>query len=530
MQWTTEQQAILAHAATGAPGKVLAYAGTGKTTTLTGIAEALAGRRVLYLAFNRVTAQEAQARFPAHVTAKTAHALAFAATRAWRGYRPLEGSWWRLRQALASTFPDTARGADGQPTAWFERTESQVFQIVAGTLAHYCQSADSLVLPRHVPADGIAPIVAAYLQPGWDERTTRQFAEEVRSRFAALAQRAWDALLARADWPITHDVYLKVWQLSHPALPADVVLFDEAQDANPVMQDLVLQHAGPVWMVGDSYQAIYAWRGAVDALDQFPAPAFPLSQSWRFGPAVAATAGEILDRLWQAAPPLTGLGPPGRVLGAGPASTTDPGYRPVTDRDQEAVICRTNIGVFMAAVAHLQAGDAVAVAGGADDIASLIESAVALYRGGRARHRDLRDFATWDDLEAISDTELGQQYRPIVRLVRQEPDFAARAAVALRTETVPESAARVVVSTGHKAKGRQWPGVRLADDWRAFVGVHETGEPWVLPEEARLWYVALTRAQRHLDLTAVGGAWNDFREWPGPTATVTDHGVTGRGA
>jgi hypothetical protein len=53
--------------------------------------------------------------------------------------------------------------------------------------------------------------------------------------------------------PFRHDHYLKLWHLSGPKINADYILFDEAQDANPVLVDIVRQqtHAQLVW-VGDS--------------------------------------------------------------------------------------------------------------------------------------------------------------------------------------------------------------------------------------------------------------------------------------
>jgi hypothetical protein len=39
---------------------------------------------------------------------------------------------------------------------------------------------------------------------------------------------------------MTHDVYLKMWQLTGPRISGcDAILFDESQDANPPMLDTV---------------------------------------------------------------------------------------------------------------------------------------------------------------------------------------------------------------------------------------------------------------------------------------------------
>ncbi|MDP9439133.1 MAG: AAA family ATPase, partial [Actinomycetota bacterium] len=78
---TQEQERIVAAAAGGDHMKVKAYAGTGKTSTSVAMSErALGAKRVLYLAFNKSIATEAQRKMPANVEAKTAHSLAYRAT------------------------------------------------------------------------------------------------------------------------------------------------------------------------------------------------------------------------------------------------------------------------------------------------------------------------------------------------------------------------------------------------------------------------------------------------------------------
>jgi ABC-type branched-subunit amino acid transport system ATPase component len=56
---------------------VIAYAGTGKTTTLQMISDAMPQRRGMYLAFNKAIASEAQQKFHRNVDCRTFHSLAF---------------------------------------------------------------------------------------------------------------------------------------------------------------------------------------------------------------------------------------------------------------------------------------------------------------------------------------------------------------------------------------------------------------------------------------------------------------------
>src|SRR6202047_4060614 len=68
--------------------------------------------------------------------------------------------------------------------------------------------------------------------------------------------------------PVTHDCYLKLFYLQGRELaPRDwTVMLDEAQDADPVILGLLERHKGARIIVGDKYQQLYQWRGAVNAL------------------------------------------------------------------------------------------------------------------------------------------------------------------------------------------------------------------------------------------------------------------------
>ena len=495
---TEEQTAIRESARQGDAGRVIAYAGTGKTATLRIIAEARPRDRVLYLAFNRAIAEEARHRMPANTQARTTHQVAFAATRAWRGSRPVVSSWWRLKRDISRHESEAIEQCRMYGRGW-----DSAFAAVAETMTRYCNSADPLPAPHHVPRDVVTryEVAAARLEgePGSDQ-AQRSFEVGVRRALAASARRVWEAVVAHNDWPVTHDAYLKIWQLSEPVLSADLVLFDEAQDAAPVQQAVVLHQPGCVWMVGDPHQAIYEWRGAIDALSQYHAPSHPLSRSWRFGPTIAQTAGQVLSE-WGVTPPLSGGGAPGAVVID--RMSSDPGYHALAAHSQRAILCRSNMGVLTAAVAELDAGRAVAVVGGGDAVADELESAVALWYGQRPRHADLRDFTQWEELELMAHAPSGVHWRPIVKLVSGNPDRATRLAQRLRRELVSESLAGVVISTGHKAKGRQWPAVVLGEDWQSFRNDDDT----VNESEARLWYVACTRAMTVLDLSRVQAEW-----------------------
>ncbi len=133
-------------------------------------------------------------------------------------------------------------------------------------------------------------------------------------------------------------------------------------------------------MVGDSAQAIYQWRGAKDVMTGFDGTHLTLSQSFRFGPDLAAEANRWLH-LADAPIRLTGT----------PAVPTELG--PVTRPD--AVLCRTNVGAMAQVITLMAAGYRVALAGGGDSLQALALAARDLKEGRRTHHPELILFPSW---------------------------------------------------------------------------------------------------------------------------------------
>ena len=107
--------------------------------------------------------------------------------------------------------------------------------------------------------------------------------------------------------PVSHDCYLKLFFLGdHEIAGADrTLLLDEAQDADPVILGLVKRHPGPRVLVGDSYQQLYQWRGAVNALSNanVETAVMPLTQTFRFGHGAARWANRLcwIGKSWPSA-------------------------------------------------------------------------------------------------------------------------------------------------------------------------------------------------------------------------------------
>lgn len=249
-------------------------------------------------------------------------------------------------------------------------------------------------------------------------------------------------------------------------------------------------------MVGDSAQAIYQWRGAKDVMTGFDGTALALSKSFRFGPLLAHEANR-----WLA---ITDA--PIRLQGS-EAIPTELGMVPCPD----AVLCRTNVGAITEVVQLLDAGHRVALVGGGESLRALALAARDLKEGRRTSHPELVLFTSWGDLQDYASYDpAGRDLQPLVDLVDKHGTDAILAAVNQLTD---EGQAHVTVSTAHKAKGREWPSVRIAGDFlppRDSDEQDDAGRPVPRPiddGEARLAYVAVTRTRTRLD---IGGlAWVD---------------------
>ena len=114
-------------------------------------------------------------------------------------------------------------------------------------------------------------------------------------------------------------------------------------------------------------------------------------------------------------------------------------------------------------------------------------------------HDELKIFNTWKELVSFSRTEEGAHLRKLVSLFEQY-DIRNLTNMLNLAGTVPESLSDLLISTVHKVKGREWDVVRLADDFK------EKNSPGYKDEDARLLYVAATRAKHILDISGCAAA------------------------
>ena len=163
--------------------------------------------------------------------------------------------------------------------------------------------------------------------------------------------------------PMLHDGYLKLYQLSAPRLDYDTILFDEAQDANPVTLAIIRQQSCAKVFVGDPHQQIYQFRYAENAMaDPSLTDELFLTESFRFGDEIAAAANRLLA-----------------VKREGNAVR---GGRRVPPSSTKACIARGNAALYRRAALLAQQGGNICWVGGSMAIASIFSTTSGSLRPG----------------------------------------------------------------------------------------------------------------------------------------------------
>lgn len=449
IKFTNQQQAIFA--CDDRRMVVKAGAGSGKTTTLVGYSDLRKDLRTLYVAFNSGIVAQGEGRFGSHVVMKTAHSVAYGPIVMRNG---LEVKDVDLTEVV------TTFGAD-YPIAYLSKI----------MLSRWCNSSTRKF------ADFASEQIKRSQMPMESESALE------------LAERMWAQMLAKAR-PVTHDAYLKMFQLSNPKLAFKKILFDEGQDASPVMLDIVLNQDADIIIVGDENQQIYSWRGAVNALAGLcdKATVLELNESFRFGPEIAQMANQILAH----------KGTSFRVIGRG-----QPGMLAGSPSGPHTILTRTNGGALIRAHEAISAGKkSVALFGGLKNYRTdLIRQIARLASGEKVSNALISKFESIEKLKEFADETEDVELSSCVAVVKTLGKKTESKLDALEGSLVSQKDATVLVSTAHRSKGLEWNTVEVHNDFSPVQDLlkADTYENYMrATEELNLLYVVSTRAMKVL--------------------------------
>lgn len=481
MKLTPEQERILQ---SSGDIKINATAGSGKTTTIIAYAKSRpVNSRILYLAFNKSVKLEAAKKFSSiglqTVQVETAHSLAFRYV--------VMGSKYKVR-ALGYKTMDIVEIL--QLTGNHEKhSEYIIANHINKLVALFCNS-DKLKVKE-----------INYLETIKDE-TALKFVTHFHDYIVEQTRIFLDKM-NRGEIEITHDFYLKKFQLISPQLNFDYILFDEGQDASAAMLDVFLkQHATKV-IVGDTHQQIYSWRFAVNSLEKVHFKTYNLSTSFRFNQNIAHLAVKVLEWKDYFIPHQ-----PVEIHGKGTSK----------ESKARAIIARTNLGLLLKAIEYITERKAIKhvyFEGNfnsytyADEGASLYD-VLNLWKGNRKLIKDpliktMRNLNELEEyIEKTEDVQLAMMLEVVNEYGDRIPDIL-KTIKEKHVENHEKEKAEIIFSTVHRCKGMEYDSVQLVNDFISEEKIQrliEKDDPnqdvMRLSEEINLLYVAVTRTKNSL--------------------------------
>lgn len=483
--WSDYQQAIFGGVESSEDNiLVQAVAGSGKTTTLEEISQRTSA---ILLSFNSAIAKAGKAR---GLNAKTLHSFG-------------NSAWWRNTRS---------------PSLDFDKLDLHLDRLFGKSAGKYGFIVKRIVSAIKNSGMGLTGSLEAnevrWAMDGWE--FTSDIPEEDLDLVAQQAQRLWRSSaedITRLDFddmlygPLYHG-----WNLKQ----RDTILVDESQDLNSIQHLMLMAMQTRVIAVGDRWQAIYAFRGALsDSMDRlkdhFQMIELPLSICYRCPQSVVREAQKLCPHIeWRPG------APKGSLLyqqaegwkewltahpEADPEELWD-GTQAIHIEDPELfshdvlVLCRNNAPLFSAVMRHVREQKPCRV------LSNALEGLSTFIK--RFKTDDI--LALRAKLEQWLGKEIEKYSNAPWRVQASEDKIATIFVLAehfTRTDdllrllkTLADGKTGPIFSTIHKAKGLEAKEVY-------FLRPDLCPSPWARTREAQeqernLRYVAVTRAQERL--------------------------------
>ena len=475
--------------------KVEARAGSAKTTTIIlkikKLEETLLqhkrSKQILYLVFNK-SAKEHAKRIAERLDLKNvdihnAHSLAFKRIVIDRKYSFVHSYSYEELESILN-IPKVKN-----------ITDYVFITHVSNCFSNYCNSNITNIEDYDYEADTYSSDIESFAYISKYQEQIKHFASQLYK------------LMKSKEIKCNHDFYIKELQLAHLNLRYSHILFDEAQDASPVMVDTIMQQGAIKTFVGDSNQSIYGFRKAINALGSVNFDQKSLSTSFRYCKNTAQIAQEILE--WK------------KIVDHNYTTPEIVGMGNSTSVDSECILGRSNCELFYNIISlvldnstysnfYFEGGLHKQLSTSSNihiyDILNLKEGNISRIRNPILKN--MKSFSNLNDYALqISDSELNI----LMRLVEEYGTRLFGIIKRLQEKQIDDKfEADVIFSTVHKAKGLEYDKVTLLNDFMSKQELQEVIDDMSdtdvmdekfklkLIEEINILYVAATRTKNKL--------------------------------
>jgi superfamily I DNA/RNA helicase len=479
----TEEQRVIVDAACTTKDNILinALAGAAKTTTLELICKALPVQPILSLAFNKRIATEMTKRLPGHVACHTLNAIGH---RVWMQAIPK-----RLVLDTKKSYNILKGLVDALPRA----EKQEVYESFSDILKLIGQAKLAGYVPEGAPGKALID--------------SEEFWYEIDEDLAEIARSIVDRALGESirqayQGLIDFDDQIYMSTLFGGTFPRyGLVLVDEAQDLsalNHAMLDKLVINR--LIAVGDPYQSIYAFRGAMTSSmstlrERFSMREMNLSISFRCPRAIIERARFRAPHMqW---PEWAKEGVVNDLTRVFEERERADSWGAEIIPDGAAVICRNNAPLFRLAFALIRSGRGVSIIG-SDIGPSLVK---ALKKLGPETLNQEQAYAAIDrwEKERLAKAKGKATVKDKAECLRVFVSVGGSLAGAVAyAESIFRSTGPIQLLSGHKSKGLEWDHVFHLDPERIPSPYCVTDEE--IEQEHNVRYVIETRAKVSLTL------------------------------
>lgn len=215
-------------------GDILAIksvAGSGKTTTLLKLAAVHRDKRILYLAFNKSLIEEIKQKAPANLHPRTFDSLLY-----------------NIITPRPTNIIDIKPHTISKIVPWLANKPWKMKEKYAYMFEAYCNQIEHDSPEMYAKHKYKKP--EKILHGMWEDAVRRKF-----QTFGTIRKMCHDGHICRG---VIDKQY-------------DMIFIDESQDFDPLMLSILIRDTTiPKIFVGDPMQAIYQWRGAINAFEKLP--------------------------------------------------------------------------------------------------------------------------------------------------------------------------------------------------------------------------------------------------------------------